>query len=51
MMDIVRLEIAGDGRPKGTYGADLDHLVVNRRAILTPIRGESASNFDPSPGW
>ena len=22
---------------------------VNRRAILTPIRGESASNFDPSP--
>ena len=23
---------------------------VNRRAILTPIRGESASNFDPSPG-
>jgi hypothetical protein len=24
---------------------------VNRRAILTPIRGESASNFDPSPGW
>lgn len=27
MMDIVRLEIAGDMRPKGTYGADLDHLV------------------------
>ena len=25
------------------------HLIVNRRAILTPIRGESASNFDPSP--
>ena len=24
-------------------------LAVNRRAILTPIRGESASNFDPSP--
>ena len=24
---------------------------VNRRAILTPIWGESASNFDPSPGW
>ena len=23
---------------------------VNRRAILTPLWGESASNFDPSPG-
>lgn len=27
MMDIVRLEIAGDRHPKGTYGSALDHLV------------------------
>ena len=26
-MDIIRLEIAGDRHPKGTYGADLDRLV------------------------
>ena len=26
-------------------------LPVNRRAILTPSSGSSASNFDPSPGW
>jgi hypothetical protein len=27
VMDIIRLEIVGDRHPKGTYGADLDHLV------------------------
>ena len=25
--------------------------VVERRAILTPFRGRSASNFDPTPRW
>jgi hypothetical protein len=28
MMDVVRLEIAGDRRPDETYGATLDHLVA-----------------------
>ena len=41
VLDILR-ELHGDPRLQWT---------VNRRAILTPIWGESALNFDPSPGW
>ena len=34
----------------GKGGKDRFVMLVRRRAILTPVRGGSASNFDPSPG-
>jgi hypothetical protein len=47
MMDIVRLEIAGDRRPEGTYGADLDHL-VETLDNMTERRVVPGRSFTPS---
>ncbi|MGE5510395.1 MAG: hypothetical protein ACM31O_03975 [Bacteroidota bacterium] len=47
MMDIVRLEIAGDRRPDGTYGATLDHL-VEKLDNMTERRVVPGRVFTPS---
>lgn len=47
MMDIVRLEIAGDRRPDGTYGATLDHL-VEKLDNMTERRVVPGRIFTPS---
>ena len=47
LMNIGILKYVADR--KAAKEANLFSSTVNRRAILTPIRGESASNFDPSP--
>lgn len=47
MMDIVRLEIAGDRRPDRTYGAALDHLVT-KLDNMTERRVVPGRVFTPS---
>ena len=47
MMDIVRLEIAGDRRPDGTYGATLDHI-VEKLDNMTERRVVPGRIFTPS---
>jgi hypothetical protein len=47
MMDVVRLEIAGDRQPDGTYGAALDHL-VEKLDNMTERRVVPGRIFTPS---